>query len=157
MLSLLAPILAQLVTVSAGDRTEGRVVVIGDTHYEAMVRPLLGLTLSDRRLQLQLSYSPSFTLTPIEADPRWLIFHNGIFSANYVWRLTTVTASQYVGFGEQNFRVLATGGAITSVAQTPGAGNSPGVTSGGVPSGTVVGGLPTMGNPSASGTAAPGT
>lgn len=153
MLSLLAPILAQLVTVSAGERTEGRVVVIGDTHYEAMVRPLLGLTLSDRRLQLQLAYSPAFTLTPIESNPSWLVFHNGVFSANYTYHQTIFTASQYVGFGEQNFRVLATGGAVNNLGGAPSVG-SPSSTggTGSVPSGTVVGSLPTMGNPSVSGT-----
>ncbi len=64
MLSLFAPLLAQLVTVSVSDRTEARLVVADDpvygkSHYEAGTYPAVSLGVAKERLILSLSYTPA--------------------------------------------------------------------------------------------------
>jgi hypothetical protein len=62
MFTLFGPILAQVVTVAVGDRSEARVVVNDTTEYEAANRPSVGVGMAWRRFTLQLAYSPSFTV-----------------------------------------------------------------------------------------------
>src|SRR3954470_4496132 len=108
MLSLLAPILAQLVTLNVGDRTEARYISGDDTHLEGATRPFAGLNFGWKRSALTLAYTPSVTVTPLERKPRnVLVFQGASLRASYRWRLTTLTLSEFVGFGELNFRVQA--------------------------------------------------
>ncbi len=143
MFTILAPVLAQLVTVAVSDRTEGRVVVADDTHYEASTSPSIGLGFTEKRFHLQLAYSPSFTVTPLESKPRQLlVFHNVSMGASYGWRRTTLSVGQSLSFGEQNFRVAATSGSAAR------AGNG---SQGGVPPGSATP------PPSSGGVVTPGT
>lgn len=104
----LGPIVAQLVTMSVADRTEGRYVVSYDKHYEGSTRPLAGLDLGWRHLTLTLRYNPSLTVLPLESEPRdLLVFHNAYLVANYLWGRTQLTVSEYQGYGDQNFWELA--------------------------------------------------
>jgi hypothetical protein len=138
MLILFGPIIAQLVSISAGDRTEGRVAVTDTATYVATTRPAVSLALLDKQLRLQLQYSPSFTLAPLESNPQLLVFQTAGLTVSYGWRHTTLTVSQSVGWGTQNFQLLATGGAANPPATTSPPTNGTGGTtpSGGTPSGT---------------------
>ncbi len=140
MVTLLGPILAQLVTLSAGARAEGRAVhAAGSTYYEAAARPGAGLELVEKRFRLKVLYAPSFTLTPLESNPELLVFHSASIVASYTWRRTAVSIAEAFGYGDQNFRVLATAGTPVPIAMAPaatgdtGTGNS---NSGGTASGT---------------------
>jgi len=109
MLPLFAPILAQLITLNAGDRTEVRYIQVDENHrYEAATRPLVGLNFGWKRSSLVLAYTPSFTVTPLESTPRnVLIFQAASLSGSYRWKRTTLTISEGVGYGEYTFQVYA--------------------------------------------------
>ncbi len=140
MFTILAPILAQVVTVGVADRSEARVIDNGATYLEAATYPAVGLGFAEKRFQLQLGYSPTLTVTPLDSKPRqYLLLHNLSQVASYAWRRTSVSETQTLSFGEQNFRVFATSGALPAVGGT------------GVPA---VGGVTP---PPTTGTPAPGT
>ena len=108
MLSLLAPILAQLVTLSVGDRTEARYIAGDDTHFEGATRPLAGLAFGWKRAALTLVYAPSITVTPLERTPRdVLFFQTAALVGSYHWRRTTLSVTEAVGYGQLSFRVQA--------------------------------------------------
>ena len=141
MLPLLAPILAQLVTLSVGDRTEARYIAGDNTHFEGATRPLAGLTFGWRRGALTLAYLPSITVIPLERAPREvLVFQNVGLGGSYRWRRTSLSLSQGVGFGQLSFRVqaLADPGATPAAVPSP---TAPGATP--APGGMQPGGTPT--------------
>ena len=155
MFTILAPILAQLVTVGVGDRTEGRVINNGGTYTEAATYPVVGVALTERRFQLQLGYSPSITVTPLGSEPRHLLLlHNLSQVASYAWHRTTVTETQSLSFGEQNFRVLATSGAAVPPVGSTGTPTTPAPGTGTPPT---TGGTGTPGTPTPTPTPAPGS
>jgi|SRR6478609_446129 len=122
MSPLLAPILAQLVTLNVGDRTEARYLSAGgdNTRAEASTRPIAGLNFGWARASATLSYQPSFTVTPLERKPRdLLIFQAGYLTATYRWRLTFVSFSQFMGYGDLNFRVQAIADPGVNLAAPP--------------------------------------
>ena len=150
MLPLLAPILAQLVTLNVADRTEARYISGDYTRAEGVTRPLAGLNFGWKRGAISLAYTPSFTVTPLETTPRdLLIFQGATLSGNYHWRLTSVTLAQSIGYGQLNFRVQAladpgvnlgpTPGSVPTVTPPAGAGGAP------TPGGTATGGTTTSG------------
>src|SRR3954463_6199406 len=100
MLPLLAPILAQLVTLNLGDRTTARYVHSDVNHTEASTQPLVGLNFDWRRSALMLAYMPTITVIPLEKTPRdVLVFHYGSLLGNYRWRNTIVTLTESIGYG----------------------------------------------------------
>jgi hypothetical protein len=124
MSPLLAPILAQLVTLNVGDRTEARYISAGqdESRAEASTRPIAGLNFGWERGSVLLAYTPSFTVTPLDRKPRdLLIFQAGYLTARYSWRLTSVSFSQYMGYGDLNFRVqtIADPGVYLGAAPPP--------------------------------------
>ena len=101
-------ILAQVVTLSVGDRTEGRYVALFDRHFEASTRPLVGAKVDWKHLTLTLRYAPIFTVVPVESKDRdFYVFNNAYVSASYSWSHTRLELSQTSSFGAQNFYVLS--------------------------------------------------
>lgn len=120
MPSILGPILAQLVTLAVGDRTETRVVHAQNTYAEAGTYPRAGLTFGWKHSTLSISYGPSLTLGPLESKDRELtVFHSGAISALYKWRRTVLTVSESVGYGEVNFQALGVAGPAAQPGATP--------------------------------------
>jgi hypothetical protein len=143
MLPLIAPILAQLVTVAVADRTEARYIVLDGAYAEVATAPRVGLDVGWKHSTLTFAYLPTLTLTPLEAkDPSLLVFQAGTLSVSHRWARTTVTASESGGGGKVNFRVQA----FADPGTTP-------VTN---VSGTTAG-MPTMAPPTGTGTAIPVT
>lgn len=124
MSPLLAPVLAQLVTLGVSDRTEVRMIDVGsaggtvapDTarfgryqpgqvYFEASNSPAVGLDFGWRNVNLTLGYSPTVLLTPLE-DPDVVLFHNALVALNWQRRQgrNTYTASQSLNAGQQDFR-----------------------------------------------------
>ena len=140
MLPLLAPILAQLVTLSVGDRTEARYIVADERYFEGSTRPFAGLNFGWQRGGIALMYGPSITVRPLESTPREVdLFHAANISATYHWRLSSVVLSESVGYGELNLRVapLAQSAAVPpTTTDTDPAGGTAGGTAGGAPTGT---------------------
>ena len=68
MHGLLAPLLAQLVTLAVADRLEGHYVLNKDEHYAQSTNatnPRGTLGFNWRRATLSFTYSPSFQLVPV--------------------------------------------------------------------------------------------
>src|SRR3954468_7754657 len=116
MSPLLAPILAQLVTLQLGDRTEARYTgYVGDStvapQASASTAPVVGLTVNDRRAVLQLLYVPSLTLSPLNSSPRELyVFHTAAASAGYRWRRTTAQLGSSFSIGSLALRLASVQG-----------------------------------------------
>jgi hypothetical protein len=70
MSPLFGPILAQIVALGVADRTEGRYIVNGDKHTEAVTTPRVNLNLGWKHSALNLGYGPSVTVTPLGWDSR---------------------------------------------------------------------------------------
>jgi hypothetical protein len=156
MLPLLAPVLAQLVTLNVGDRTDVRYVHGDDTHYEGATRPLVGLNFGWRRSALQFAYAPSFTVTPLERDSRQLLVYQAAsVRASHFWKHTVVSISEGVGYGRFAFQVQAVAdpGATPPLAvgtPPPAAPTAPPVAPGGAtPGGTTGNGTTNTPNPQA--------
>jgi hypothetical protein len=158
MSPLLAPILAQLVTLGVGDSSELRYVRIDYSRVEAATSPRVGLNFGWQRTNLSLAYGPTLTVTPLDSsDRRLLAFHAGSLAASYRWRRTALYFSESVGYGQVNFAVQAF--ADPNTTPVTGAPNNPVPTMGGttppVPNPTP-GGLPN-GTPGTGTQTQPGT
>jgi len=144
MLTLLAPILAQLVTLNVGDRTAVRYLSVGNTHLEGSTAPSVGLNFGWKRGSIGLAYSPSFTVRPLERSPREvLVFQFASVNASYAWRKTTLSLMEGLGYGQFTLQVqaLADPGANPASNPTPGSTTSTGGTnSPTTPGGTTPGG-----------------
>src|SRR5437868_6511242 len=105
MSPLLGHILAQVVSLGVGDRTEGRYVVDAvNKHYEAATYLRTGLGLAWKHSALNLAYAPSLVVTPLDSPSREaLLFHNAGVAGIYHAQRTTVTASENLGIGKLNF------------------------------------------------------
>jgi hypothetical protein len=105
---MLAPVLAQLVTLNVGDRTEARYISGENSHFEGATRPYAGLNFGWKRSTLTLMYMPSITVSPLERRPRNVaVFQGGSITGTYRWRRTALTVSGFAGYGELTFRVQA--------------------------------------------------
>jgi hypothetical protein len=127
----LVPILAQVFTVTAGDRAEVRLVANeNDTYYEAEDDANVTMRLDGRRSTVGLSYSPSVIVSPLENESGGLrrtayVFHRVGLDGSIGWqpsRRTTFTLSQTVNYDRSNTRVqaLSGGGAVPGAPPTPG-------------------------------------
>src|SRR5450432_2879319 len=121
MSPLFGPILAQLVTLGVGDRTEARYVVAGtgtpgaavvapnsSPYAEVATYPRIGLNFGWHhsplsQTSLSLGYGPSITVTPLEADhPDVLVYQAATFAASHShrWQRLTMTISESVSYTE---------------------------------------------------------
>lgn len=150
MVPLLGPILAQMITLGASDRTEARYIASDLKYYEAANYVRVGLGVGWKHTTLNLGYAPSFTVTPLESsDRQLLVFQVAGVNAAYRWQRTTLSASQSVGYGRVSFQTFGLGDPRAGNAPTPDPGANPGTTP---PTGTPPnngGGMPTTGNQTA--------
>jgi hypothetical protein len=109
MHAVIAPVLAQLIALGVTDRTEARYVSTqGEGHYEASTLPSANLRIGWKRVSLTLAYTPSFTVVPLESEPRDLrLFHTGLVAMDYQFRRGSFTLLNAVGYGQTNFQTLA--------------------------------------------------
>jgi hypothetical protein len=155
MVGMLGPVLAQLVALSLGDRTEAR--YIGDTatvvgrHFEAETRPNAGLRLSFRHSDLGLGYQTSIIYVAADAAPqKLLVVHSGYLAASYQLRRTSFNVGEALSYGERNFAAETLTGTTTGTPLGPS-------TPGGVTPGTTPGGTTTPGGMMTPGTTPGGT
>jgi hypothetical protein len=107
MHALLAPLLAQLVTLAVGDRVEGHYVLSQTKYFESSntTTPGVALTLDWRRAELGFGYQPTFTVVPLEKTPRSvLLIHRAALDGRYRWRRTSLALSEAVSFGIRDLR-----------------------------------------------------
>lgn len=105
---LLAPILAQLLTLGLGARSEGRYVVTEvDDRLEAGASAGVGLAFSMPHLSVGVGYSPYVTVTPLESESReWLLADAGYANVSldygFRFRRSTLTFAQSAGYTVEN-------------------------------------------------------
>lgn len=144
---LLAPILAQLVTLGVGARSEARYTASDvDDRLEATGTGTVGLAFTSPHFSLTAGYAPTLLLSPLESSERRLHFYDtaiGTASAGYGFRLgrATLTLGQSATYTLQNPYLDALAGPIqvpanvapaptpepTAPAPDPGGNGSPGV------------------------------
>jgi hypothetical protein len=119
---LLAPLLAQVVTLGVADRSEARYLAPYAYKYEASTAPGLRLNLRWPRYEAVLGYDASLIVAPLEQGPRdLLVYHTLLFSTSYRFRRSAISLSSTGSFGEVNFRAQALGAAApTEPGSTPG-------------------------------------
>jgi hypothetical protein len=113
MHGLLAPVMAQLVTLALGDRIEGQYLISDEQRtFESSNASTAGatLTLDWGRAALTFGYSPTLTIVPLEETPRdVLLFHNAVIGGQYRWRGTTLGLTQSASYGERDLAREALG------------------------------------------------
>jgi len=125
MSPLLGHILAQVVSLGVGDRTEGRYINSDyGKYYEAATYVRAGVNVGWKHSELSVGYAPSFTVTPLDSSSRQLLTYNvaGV-AGTYHWERTTVSVSEGFGIGQLNFvsQGLSDPRAQSPAASTPGA------------------------------------
>lgn len=123
MPGLLAPVLAQLVTLGVADRLEGHYVASDQSGYfdsSNTTTPGVTLALDDRRGSFTLAYSPSFLVVPLEENKRELfVDQRGFVDATYRWRRTTFSVDESAMYGERDFALEAVGlGGVVPTVQS---------------------------------------
>lgn len=151
MHGLLAPILAQLVTLALGDRIEGHYIINDHRQYfEGSNITTAGarLTLDWRRASLTFGYAPVLTIVPLVSTPReFLLYHRALLGGQYRFRRTTLSLAATAGFGERDFvreAYLAGTGPLPAAAPTQAQG-TPADTTKNPPTGTTPPGSTTGG------------
>jgi hypothetical protein len=109
MHAVLAPVLAQLITLGLADRSEGRYVVSeGYRHFEATTIPVAGLVMDWPRFYLRLTYSPNLTVAPLDTSSHDLyVIHAGTITAGYRMKRADLSLGESASYGTSNFRRLA--------------------------------------------------
>jgi len=111
MSPLFAPVLAQLVTLGLGDRTEARLEFQdGNQTTAGSTGPSAILSVQGRRAKFSIGYQPTFTLRPLDSTPRELsVAHDGTadFGYSYPYRHTTITFSERLTVSQRNYRIDA--------------------------------------------------
>ena len=80
---LLAPLLAQSITLGVADRSEARYLTPNDYAYEASTAPGARLTLHWPRHDVVLGYDASLTWAPLEKKPRNLLVLHTLAISGY--------------------------------------------------------------------------
>lgn len=123
MSALLAPLLAQLVTVGVVDRTEARYYEPSPYRYEGATRPAVRLQLAWPRYNVTFGYGATLTLVPLESKPRdLLVYQLASVSQAYTYKRTSVSLTTSGAWGEVNFRTQALGATAATRAPAPGPG-----------------------------------
>lgn len=128
---LLAPLLAQLVTLGLGARSETRYTATEvDDYFEKEASAAVGLALTVPHFSLSAGYSPTLLLTPLEGPSRELRFYDaavGTASAGYDFRVGrgTLSLGQRAGYTLQNPRFQALAGPTPLPAPATPAPNAP--------------------------------
>jgi hypothetical protein len=155
---LLLPILAQALTLSAGDTSEAR-IRSDDTgqHVDLVTTGNLALSLGLKRTTWTLSYSPSVTQLGLgESSSLLVLFNAGNLNINLrLSSRTTLNFSESASYGLQNLRALAVSAPQTNFGNTTGSPadtnppqpGSTGPASGGSSSSTGTAGTPVLAAP----------
>jgi hypothetical protein len=109
---VLGPLLLQVVSLVAGDRSELRERIYGDQRIlETESRPFATLNLREPTDSLRITYSPDLLVTPvdIEKDRQLYVFHTASIAATKRFKRTTVTLSEGLGYGIQVYAITALG------------------------------------------------
>lgn len=123
---LLAPLLAQVVTLGVADRSEARYLTPYAYEYEASTTPGVRLTLSWPRYEAMVGYDASLLVAPLEKKPRdLLVLHTLLFGSSYRFRRSAITLNSAGSFGEVNFRAQALGAAAATTAEPGSASGAP--------------------------------
>jgi len=141
---LLAPLLAQVVTLGVTERTDARYLTPAIQnvapvayHYEGSARPAARLQLTTKRFNLSLGYGASFTIAALESDQRRLfIYHAGSLNSSYQLRLqrTTITLITTATLSLIDFTQQALNGALGAVpGAAPGGVGAPALPAGNNP------------------------
>ena len=105
MSPLFGPILAQLVTMSVFDRTEARHTRSDVNYSEVATYPRVTLDVGWKQGTLRFAYLPAITITPLEADsPSAIVLQSGAVALSNRWQRTTVTAGEWLSYGEVSLR-----------------------------------------------------
>lgn len=148
MSPLVAPILAQLITLGTHDRVEARYVHAADKVWEGSMTPGAILTFAWPRYDLSVGYDANMLLTPLDSEPReFLLLNNVHVSAGYGLRRTTFTLTSTLTWGEMNLLIQNLRTSTTPPVDEP---NTP-------PGGTAGQPPPQPGEPGAPPTQPPGT
>ncbi len=160
---VLGPLLLQVVSLVAGDRSELRERIYGDQRIlETESRPFATLLLRERTESLRITYSPDLLVTPldIEKDRQLYVFHTASIAATKRYKRTTVTLSEGLGYGIQIYAITALGAPLltTPTTGTGTTGTGTGTTGTGTgTTGTGTTGTGTTGTPTGTGAAPGGT
>jgi hypothetical protein len=128
--ALIHCVLAQAVTVTAGDRTELRTRVQNDElRFDAETRPTVRLALTTPQTSYSFGYIPTATVLAIGAEDVELIFSQAAdASASFRSGHTIFSVSQSGSYGTRNFRAMTVAApAPTTPGATPpgGTGTTP--------------------------------
>jgi hypothetical protein len=107
MSGLLAPLLAQAISLVLEDRSEVRTRLFDETfNHDAETRPGATLSLTTPRTAWSLAYAPTITALSL-GDPEFevVVFHNAQASGSIRFRRTFVSIAQKGTYGERNFRL----------------------------------------------------
>jgi len=105
----LAPVLAQVVSLSSGDRTEARARVDGSVvHYDAETLGWIALDGRSERTSFDLGYALLLSDLGIgTGDQEFLVLHSQFLGTSLRLRRTMLSFHQSASYGEQNFRALS--------------------------------------------------
>jgi hypothetical protein len=120
-------VVAQVVSLTLGDRTETRARTLSNTTYfDVETRPLAQLDVKGRRARWSLTYVPTIsTLSLGTSLEQTLFLQLGRSELSYRWRRTTLRWIEDASYGRQSFQVYALSQAPVT---TGGAGAPPGGT-----------------------------
>jgi hypothetical protein len=109
MCTWLAPVLAQVVSLSAGDRTEARARVDQSVvRYDAETLGWVALDATAERTTFDLGYALLLSSLGIgDSDQEFLALHSQFLGLTVRFRRTLLSFQQAASYGEQNFRALS--------------------------------------------------
>lgn len=132
MFSVLVPVLAQVVVLGASDRTEARLESERDTRtLVGATSPAVQLSIEGRYARFAVGYGPTFTLRPLDSEPRELTIEHAAgaeASVTHRFRRTVFRFSEQVVVTSSNPRADLLAGQLTTpgLAPTPDTGDDPG-------------------------------
>ena len=126
-----AVVIAQVVSLTLGDRTEARARMRTDspTYYDVETRPIAQLDVTDRRTSWSLRYVPVLTRLSLGSELEQTLFlQAGRSELSYRWRRTTLRWVEDGTYGQQSFQVsaLSLAPAASGNAGAPPGGTTPG-------------------------------
>lgn len=131
MTGLLAPLLAQALTLTLGDDSDLRArVEEKELSWDVTTIPNVTLRLDTRKVGYSLSYAPSISFLSIGTeDESTTVLHNVNLTATARFKRTTAALNQYFSMGTTNYRLDAapalTGGATEPEPEGPEPGAPP--------------------------------
>jgi len=126
------PILAQVVELSVGDRSEVRLIAAPSRRLEGVTVPTVGVRSTWKDVIFSAGYGATLAVVPLDSEPRATsLFHTIFVAGSYRWQHTTLAVGQSLGIGSLNFATQAlsdpgTNQTANSGVNLPGGGNGGG-------------------------------